>query len=151
MHCVLVLRKAEHRLAYTTTFQGLPVSIENRKGSIRRGIAADGAAWQMRMQVPYGRLPWSISNDGESCDVFLGPVRDAPEAYIIRTLTPPEYQVYDEDKIFLGYASLRDAQVCFLDHYKDPRRMGYAFALDMATFKQRLRGTLFQPGAIPAS
>lgn len=65
-----VLKKA-YKLDYRTTFQGLPVSIENRKGSIRRG---DG--WQTKMFYPYGYITCGTSKDtpdGDCLDVYIGP------------------------------------------------------------------------------
>ena len=37
-------------------FMGLPITIENRPGSVREGIDQDGHPWQTKMHAPYGFL-----------------------------------------------------------------------------------------------
>lgn len=44
------------------TFQGLDITIENPKGSIRSGIGKDGTAWSVRMPAAYGYITRVRSN-----------------------------------------------------------------------------------------
>jgi len=117
-----VSRLRENRkLHYKTTFQGLPISIENRKGSIRRGVDPDGNEWETKHKQPYGYIPGTKGPDGDAVDVFVGPNADAAHAYVVH-INDPETGEYDEDKVFLGFDSRSGAISCFRQHYDDPNK-----------------------------
>lgn len=110
---------ANRKLHYRTEFQGFDVSIENRKGSIRRGVATDGTQWATKFRNPYGYIRKTEGTDGDHVDCFLGPNENARSVYII-AINDPKTGKYDEDKCFLGFDSAADARKCFDEHYDRP-------------------------------
>ena len=113
----------EHKLQGETTHQGLEIAIENRKGSARSGVDADGKAWRTVMKHPYGFLRGTKGKDGEEVDVYVGPVKDAPFAYVVHQ-HKADGTGFDEDKVMLGFASEEDARKAYLKHYDDPKFLG---------------------------
>ncbi|MCA8939451.1 MAG: hypothetical protein KDB07_06575 [Planctomycetes bacterium] len=115
------LRKiAAARLQGKIEFQGLPVSIENRRGSYRRGVDSEGNPWKTLMQAHYGyirksRTVRATGGDGEPIDVFVGPESES-DIVVGVTLLKDSGKV-DETKYFVGYRSPKDAVESFKDHY----------------------------------
>lgn len=106
-----------------TEVQGLPIAIENRKGSVRKGTDADGNEWRTEMKFPYGYIKGSKGADGEGVDVYVGPNKSALTAYVVHQ-RDKDTGKYDEDKVMLGFDSKKDAKEAFLDHYDDPSFLG---------------------------
>lgn len=113
--------RENRKLHYRTEFQGLPVSVENRKGSIRKGTDPDGKEWETKHKHPYGYIPGTTGPDGDAVDVFVGPNEDAAYAYVIH-INKPDTGKYDEDKVMLGFDSEEDALRCFRQHYDEPHK-----------------------------
>jgi len=132
MRCVL-LRKADG-MDYKTRVYGLPVVVETRRGRVRRGKEPDGTPWATTMEVPYGYFPGVKGLDGDSLDVFVGDARDAPDVYLVTTMKPPAYTMPDEIKVMAGFRSTRDAMICFLNHYDNPRALGRVRRLSVEEF-----------------
>jgi len=116
------VRLLENRkLHYRTKFQDIPISVENRKGSIRRGKDPDGNDWATKHKRPYGYIPGTRGVDGDELDVFVGPDKDAAYAYVIH-INDPKSGEYDEDKVMLGFSTQEAAVKCFRDHYDEPHK-----------------------------
>src|ERR1700743_1639620 len=116
----VIFRRLLERLHYKTTFQDLPISIENRVGSVRSGVdKATGEEWRTKMKVPYGYIRGTEGVDGDHLDVFVGGVEHASFAYVIHCNTP-DGKEFDEDKGMLGFKTAEAAKNCFLQHYDDP-------------------------------
>lgn len=124
-HRLKALRKTAQEFALQghTEVQGIPIAIENRKGSVRKGTDADGNEWKTKMKFPYGYIKGSKGADGEEVDVYVGPSKDAPVAYVVHQ-RDKDTGKYDEDKVMLGFNSKKDAKEAFLDHYDDPGFLG---------------------------
>jgi len=103
------------KLHYRIEFQDLPISIENRKGSIRRG-EDDNGKWETKMKYPYGYIRRTVGKDGEQLDCFIGPNKNAEYVYIIH-IKNPKTGKYDEDKAFLGFSSFKQVLRAFKKHY----------------------------------
>jgi hypothetical protein len=114
------LLEGGHVLHYKTSVQDIPVSVENRVGSIRRG-GHGRDAWETKMRNAYGRIPRTKGADGDALDVYLGPNEDAAYAYVVHQLCP-ETGEFDEDKIMLGFDSKEDAKKAFFKHYDEPEK-----------------------------
>lgn len=125
------------KLHYKTSFQNLPISIENRKGSIRKGVDPDGSPWEVKMRFPYGYIRGTEGADGDSVDVFVGPDENAPFAYVVHC-NDVETNSFDEDKIFLGFNSSKRAKEVFLQHYDDPKFFGGINAIPMWKFSDKV-------------
>lgn len=117
------LKTAEHKLQGNIEFQGLPIAVENRAGSVREGTTRDGHHWRTKMKVPYGYIKGTEGADGEGVDVFVGPKEDAADAYVVHQ-HKPDGTGYDEDKVILGTESKEEAKELYLAHYDDPKFLG---------------------------
>ncbi len=150
-------------------FQGLNISIEHRRGSVRRGVAKDGKAWAVTMQHPYGYIRRSEGTDGEHVDCFVGPHEDASHVYVVhqhkiekvrawpgdvcpQCLEPHEkcWHDLDEDKCMMGFHAEADAKQAYLANYDDRRFLGPVTAVPIEDFKTKVHKTLEQPGMIKA-
>ena len=127
------------KLHYKTVFQGLPISVENRKGSIRQGKDKNGE-WQTKMKIPYGYIRGTLGTDGDQLDCFVGSNKESDKVYVIH-IKHPDNNKYDEDKVFLGFDTLQDALKTFREHYDDYKKYLQSYdILDMETFKKRIEG-----------
>ncbi len=133
----MIRLRENRRLQGKTTFQNLPISIENRKGSVRKGTDADGDEWRTKYKIPYGYIPGTEGADGESLDVFVGGNENAAFAYVVHIMKPPEFKEYDEDKVMLGFKSADAAKRCFMQHYDDPKFFGSMDPIPMWKFSER--------------
>jgi hypothetical protein len=106
-----------YKLAGLTSFQGLPISIETKKGSVRKGQNHDGTPWQVVMPADYGYIKGTKGADGQHVDCFIGPLKDAKFAYIFH-INNDATGDYDEDKTCLGFKSA-DACVAMLKQAYD--------------------------------
>lgn len=129
--------RENRKLHYKTTFQDLPISIENRKGSIRRGEDQDGDEWETKMKVPYGYIQGTEGVDGDALDTFIGPDENVAYAYIVHCNTP-DGGAFDEDKVMLGFSSEEQARRCFNQHYDDPAFFGGIDTIPMWKFRQKI-------------
>jgi len=131
-----LITKHAYKLQGHMTFQGLPIAIENKAGSVRRGVDKDGTKWETRMKYPYGYIQGTEGADGEGVDVYVGPDEDADTAYVVHQ-KDPETGKYDEDKILLGFRSKKEAKEAFEAHYDDPEDfLGPIKAVSMERLKE---------------
>jgi hypothetical protein len=135
-------------------FMGLPLTIENAKGSIRRGVGRDGKPWQARLSANYGYIKRTVGADSDHVDVYLGPHRKAPNVFVIDQVDADSRQ-YDEAKVMLGFSSLKQALVSYCKAFSDGRgheRIGIITTMAMPEFKRWLeRGNTTAPFAHPQS
>jgi hypothetical protein len=115
--------KKSYKLQGHTEVQGIPVSIENRKGSVRKGTDSDGHEWRTKMKHPYGYITGTKGADDEPVDAYVGPDKDAPNAFVVHQHKDTG-KGYDEDKVMLGFKSKGEAQKGFLKHYDDKKFLG---------------------------
>lgn len=133
-------KDAQRALQGRINFQGLEVSIENRKGGVREGVDPDGNEWRTKMKYPYGYIRRTEGADGDHVDCFVGPVKDSATVYVVH-IKDPKTDKYDEDKVMLGFSSKEDAEKAFRQHYDNPEK----FFLDttemtMEEFKKKIFG-----------
>ncbi len=122
-------------------FQGLKISIENRKGSYREDKHHSPPKWRSKMFCHYGYVKGSEGVDGDHVDVFVGPNPGATHAYIITQVKPYSGE-FDEQKIMLGFDSAKDAKEMYMRHYDTPKFFGGIAAMPMAEFKSKVMHTL---------
>lgn len=96
-------------------FHGMDISVENPKGSTRRGVAPDGTPWESELQSHYGYVLGSKGNDGDHVDVFVGPHADSKRVYVVDQLHDDGR--FDEHKAMLGYRSEEQAREAYLANY----------------------------------
>jgi hypothetical protein len=119
------------------SFQGLPIVIEKRVGSVRKGVAPDGTPWRNVVKNPYGYVVGSRGADGEGVDVYVGPHKKAPEAHVVHQRRP-DGKGYDEDKIMLGFRDRAAAIKAYLAHYDSKKFLGPVKTVSMERLKALL-------------
>lgn len=117
---------ATRKLARRVKWRGCDISIENDKGSVRRGVDRDGHAWENVIQTPYGYFKGSQTpsggysgGDGEHLDVLVKE-HDAWEScpvFVIHQRKAGTRDQYDEDKVVLGCLHESEAKQAYLDNY----------------------------------
>ena len=99
---------------------GLDVTVENPKGSIRRG-----KDWEVEMVDHYGYVKRTNGNDGDQVDIFLGPdaAYENPNVAIVNQRNA-ETGEFDEHKILLGYEDGMAKDAYFRNYSKDFDKAG---------------------------
>ena len=95
------------------------ITVENPKGSVRRGTDASGKAWEQTMQNTYGYIRGTEGVDGDHIDVFLTNDIDGwngRRVYIVDQYN--EDGTFDEHKVMLGFNDEADAQDAYLSNYE---------------------------------
>jgi hypothetical protein len=131
-------------------FAGFNLVIENPAGTIREGVDETGKPWRTEFAHAYGEITGSLGVDGDPVDVYVGPDESAPEVYIVRQMKRKDWDVFDEDKIFLGFGSMEEAKQAYLNHYDDPRFFGGIIAMPIEEFRVKVRATKNDPQMIKA-
>lgn len=129
--------KFAFKLQGHTEFQGIPIAIENRKGSVRKGTDKDGKPWRTVMKMPYGFIKGSKGADGEDIDCYVGPHKDAPNAYVVHQ-RKSDGTGYDEDKILFGLRNKEEATKGYLAHYNSDKFLGPVKEVPVERLKEML-------------
>ena len=101
------------------SIKGMPISIENPKGSIRKGKDKDGSEWQVELQNHYGYFTNTTGNgkDGDAVDVFIGPHPDNfDKVYVVDQKIDGEF---DESKVMIGFHSKEEAKSAYYSNYTE--------------------------------
>lgn len=125
---------AGYKLQGKTEVQGIPIAIENRKGSVREGKNDDGSEWKTKYKIPYGYIEGTKGADGDEVDAYVGPNKDSDEAFVVHQ--KKDDGSYDEDTVMLGFKSKADAKKAILQHYDDPKYVGSISPVSMARMRQ---------------
>jgi len=105
-----------HPYAGALSFRGLPLLIETAAGQARSGTDPDGKAWSVVMPWHYGEIPGTLGLDGDPVDVMVGPDPSADEVFVLHLRRPGQAR-QDEDKAYLGFATVEDALAAFRAAY----------------------------------
>lgn len=115
---------------------GLDISIENPKGSIRRGTDAQGREWQTEMKHSYGYIRRTESVDGDHIDIFLSDTPKRGKVFVVDQVNP-ETGEFDEHKVMYGFASEDEARAAYLANYEDGwKGLGAITPVTKAEFKK---------------
>jgi inorganic pyrophosphatase len=129
------MRKLQGRI----DFQGLPISVENRKGSVRQWYDAhNDEHGETKMKYPYGYVRGTLGTDGDAVDVYVGPNEESTKVFIITQMKAPEFKSVDEQKCMLGFNSAAEAKSAYLHHYNDERFFGSMKQMTIEQFKTKL-------------
>ncbi len=132
------LEKAAHKLHYRTEFQGLPISIENRKGSYRYWHDPHtGEDGKSKMYCAYGYIRLSTGSDGDCVDCYIGPDKESRKVFVVHQNVPKTGR-YDEDKVMLGQDSAKAAKAAYMKQYDDPKFFGSMEELTIDNFKDKV-------------
>ena len=95
------------------------ITIEQPKGSIRRGTDADGKKWESEMHNTYGYIRGTEGVDGDHIDVFLSNDIDywnGRKVFVVDQYNPDG--TFDEHKVMLGFNDGYDAKSDYLANYE---------------------------------
>lgn len=116
------------------------VTIENPKGSVRRGTDATGKKWEQAMSHTYGYIKGTEGVDGDHIDVFLSSDIDGWDGrrvYVVDQYNPDG--TFDEHKVMLGFNSEDDAYNAYLSNYESGWEKGRRLdvgAVDIREFEK---------------
>lgn len=122
------------------SFQGVPVSIENKKGSIRSGVDEHGHRWSCELPADYGYIKRTLGADGDHVDVYVGPDPNSKQVFIVNQ-HDHRTKKFDEHKVLLGFDSERAAMSTYCKAFSDGKgrdRCGSVEAVSMDAFKHWL-------------
>ena len=103
--------KMEHRRV-----DGYNISIENAKGSVRRGTGVDGKPWETTMQNDYGYIRGTEGVDGDHIDVFLSDTPEEGDVFVVDQVN--EDGSFDEHKVMYGFHTEQAARDAYLSNYE---------------------------------
>ena len=95
------------------------ISVEQPKGSVRRGKDADGKEWESKMNNTYGYIRGTEGVDGDHIDVFLSNDIDGwngRKVFVVDQYNPDG--TFDEHKVMLGFNDADDAKSNYLANYE---------------------------------
>lgn len=158
--------KIAYKLQGHKSHQGLKLSIENKKGSYRKGTDSDGTPWKTKMNCDYGYILGTQGRDKDHVDCFVGKSK-LGAVYVVHqhnigkvkawkngkcptcgkgsTRCPHDY---DEDKVMLGFKSKKEAVKAYLSNYDTDLGLGIVDIMDIEDFKEAAKKTLHSPGKI---
>ena len=115
---------------------GFEITIENPKGSYRKGVDSNGKEWKIKMNNDYGYFLKSIGYDGDHIDVFLGNDFDSKKIFVVDQKINGKF---DESKVMLGFKTSNEAKKAYLSNYeKDWKGFHKITEVDEETFKSWL-------------
>ena len=94
---------------------GFEITIENPKGSYRKGVDSNGKEWKIKMNNDYGYFLKSIGYDGDHIDVFLGNDFDSKKIFVVDQKINGKF---DESKVMLGFKTSNEAKKAYLSNYE---------------------------------
>ena len=124
------------------SFQGLPISIENKKGSMRRGVDEHGKPWECQLPADYGYIKRTEGADGDHVDVYIGSDKYSHIVFIVHQHHLKGAKPFDEHKVMLGYRSEKDALDDYMNAFSDGKgkeRIGRVETMSVDGFKKWLK------------
>ena len=123
------------------SFGGYDYTIENPKGSVRRGTDASGQPWEVTMNNTYGYIRRKYGKDGDHLDMFINDDADLDSwdgtVYVVDQVNPDGS--FDEHKVMYGFDSEEAAREAYLSNYsKGWKGLGKITGVDKATFDKWL-------------
>lgn len=117
------------------SIDGLDVSIENPKGSVRSGVDADGNAWSVTMQNDYGYIRGTKAVDGDHIDIFLSDSPAIGNVYVVDAIDQ-QTGAFDESKVMYGFNSMEEARDAYLSNYSEGWKVGPITEVSKEEFKK---------------
>lgn len=128
-----------YRLQGSMNFQGLPIKIENRVGSVRRWVDENGNKGKTKMHTRYGYISKTEGTDGDAVDVYVSDINPQSDKVFVIHQKFPDTGEYDEDKCMLGFNSKEEAVNEFYLHYDSKDFFDSVEEFTMDEFKQALK------------
>lgn len=131
--------EAENYKTGKADWNGLTLSVENKKGSVRRKVNPDGeVAWEVTMPAHYGRILGTKGADGDHIDFFMGDNEASPDVWVIDQMDA-ETGRFDEHKVMLGFDNAMDAGDVYVEAFSDGKgkaRLGGIRKMSVDEFKE---------------
>lgn len=96
---------------------GMNITIEQPKGSIRRGKDANGKEWESEMHNTYGYIRGTEGVDGDHIDIFLSDNPNEGNVFVVDQVNKDGS--FDEHKVMYGFADKESARQAYLSNYED--------------------------------
>lgn len=96
---------------------GLDITIEQPKGSIRRGTDANGKQWESEMHNTYGYIRGTESADGDHIDIFLSDNPTEGNVFVVDQINKDGS--FDEHKVMYGFSDMESAKRAYLSNYEE--------------------------------
>ena len=116
------------------------ITIEQPKGSVRKGTDANGKQWESNMHNTYGYFRGTEGVDGDHIDVFLSNDIDGwnrQTVFVVDQYNPDGS--FDEHKVMLGFNNAEEAKRDYLANYEkgweNGRRIDVS-AVNLADFEK---------------
>ena len=97
---------------------GYNITIENPKGSVRRGIDSKGNEWENTLNNDYGYIRGTEGVDGDHIDVYLSDNPAEGNVFVIDQVNP-ETREFDEHKVMYGFNSMDEAREAYLANFSE--------------------------------
>ncbi|MCU4350234.1 PLxRFG domain-containing protein [Acinetobacter ursingii] len=117
---------------------GLDISIENPKGSERRGTDPDGNEWSHTMSDHYGYIKRTKGADNEHIDTYIGNNPDSNQVFIVDQIDQASGN-FDEHKVMLGFNNQEEATTAYKSNFDKGWKVGHIRNMDMEQFKDWLK------------
>ena len=130
--------EAENYRTGKIDWRGLTLSIENRKGTERRGVDAGGNEWSVTMPAHYGRILRTEGADGDHVDFYMGDDAYSDRVFVVDQ-KDAETGAFDEHKVMLGFGNQQKAKEAYLAGFSDGKgrdRWGGVTAMSVADLGQ---------------
>lgn len=95
---------------------GFKISIENPKGSVRRGKTKNGKEWSVQMPHDYGYFVTTKGKDGDAIDVFIGDALESEKIYVVDQKL---HGKFDESKVMFCFDTIEDAKQGYMNSYEE--------------------------------
>lgn len=95
---------------------GYAITIENPKGSYRKGVDRNGKEWKNRMRDDYGYFTRTKGKDGDAIDVFVGTSYSSTRIFVIDQRVNG---AFDESKVMFCFKDKDSAVEGYLRNYDD--------------------------------
>lgn len=96
---------------------GFNVTIEQPKGSVRRGKDANGKEWETEMHNTYGYIRGTESVDGDHIDIFLSDNPTDGNVFVVDQVNKDGS--FDEHKVMYGFSDMESARKAYLSNYEE--------------------------------
>lgn len=97
---------------------GYRITIENPKGSVRRGTDSNGNTWENTLNNDYGYIRGTEGVDGDHIDVYLSDNPSEGNVFVIDQVNPSTRE-FDEHKVMYGFNSAEEAREAYLANYSE--------------------------------
>jgi inorganic pyrophosphatase len=114
----------------------LRISIENPKGSVRKGKDKNGKAWANKLAGDYGFFAGTKAIDDDAIDVFIGDNLDSELVTVIDQYFDGKF---DESKFVICSATQAKAEKIYLDSYQKGWKLGDVSTTTVQQLKEWLK------------